>query len=102
MEIKERKVFVLLSAAGLVAILSSTASKSPTLPLFAEYLGAGSGEIGIIAAASTLVGIIVNATAGALSDVYGRRKNALIIRFLLCITSFPILTCKQVLAINNC
>ena len=45
------RVLVLLSAADLVAILSSTASKSPTLPLFAEHLGAEAGEIGLIAAA---------------------------------------------------
>ncbi len=71
---KESRVLAFLSVAGFVAILSSTASKSPTLPLFAEYLGAGPGEIGLIAAASTITGIVVNITAGTASDVYGRRE----------------------------
>ncbi|RLF22589.1 MAG: hypothetical protein DRM97_05555 [Thermoprotei archaeon] len=68
------KPLTLLSIAGLVAILSSTASKSPTLPLFAEYLGASPSEIGLIAAASTITGVLVNITAGTLSDLYGRRR----------------------------
>jgi len=49
-------------------------SKSPTLPLFAKKLGVSEGELGFIAAASTITGIIVNITAGALSDIYGRKK----------------------------
>lgn len=69
-----RRVLLVLSIGGFFAILSSTASKSPTLPLFAEYLGASPGEIGVIAAASTIVGIVVNVVAGTLSDIYGRRK----------------------------
>ncbi len=63
-----------LLIAGFLAILSSTASKSPTLPLFAQHLGAGPEEVGLIAATSTIVGIVVNALAGTLSDIYGRRK----------------------------
>jgi len=38
-----RKLLLALSVAGFLAILSSTASKSPTLPLFAKELGAGPG-----------------------------------------------------------
>ncbi len=68
------KAFIILSIAGLLAILSSTMSKSPTLPLFAKQLGVSEGELGFIAAASTITGIIVNITAGALSDIYGRKK----------------------------
>ena len=68
------RAFLALSISGLLAILSSTMSKSPTLPLFAQSLGLNEGEIGIVAAASTLTGIVVNFAAGALSDVYGRRK----------------------------
>ena len=80
---RKSRVLTLLSIAGLVAILSSTASKSPTLPLFAEYLGAEPGEIGIIAAASTITGIVVNITAGTLSDLYGRRKLLILSGFSL-------------------
>ena len=90
---------MLLSAAGLVAILSSTASKSPTFPLFAEHLGAEADEIGLIAAASTITGIVVNITAGTLSDLYGRRK-LLILSVFLHNSSFPILVCVEALAIN--
>ena len=68
------KAFLVLSIAGLFAILSSTMSKSPTLPLFAKQLGVSESELGFIAAASTITGIIVNITAGTLSDIYGRRK----------------------------
>ena len=82
------KILVYISVAGLVAILSSTASKSPTLPLFAEYLGAGPGEIGIIAAASTITGIVVNVTAGTLSDILGRRKLLLLSGFFFATAPF--------------
>jgi len=68
------KPFLALSSAGLLAILSSTMSKSPTLPLFAQSLGLSDAEIGVVAAASTIIGIIINFTAGALSDLYGRKK----------------------------
>ena len=71
---KFSRAFLALSASGLFAILSSTMSKSPTLPLFAESLGLSEGEIGLVAAASTITGIIVNFSAGALSDIYGRKK----------------------------
>ncbi len=83
-----RKTLPYLSIIGLFAILSSTASKSPTLPLFAEYLGASSDEIGLIAAASTITGIIVNVTAGYLSDVYGRRKLLLVSGFFFASSPF--------------
>ena len=78
---RKHSALLLLSAAGLLAILSSTASKSPMLPLFAEYLGAGPSEIGLIAAASTIIGIVVNVTAGTLSDVYGKRKPLILSGF---------------------
>ncbi len=68
------KAFLALSASGLLAILSSTMSKSPTLPLFAQSLGLSESEIGLVAAASTVTGIVVNFVAGAFSDIYGRKK----------------------------
>ena len=67
-------IFFLLSIIGFFAIMSSTASKSPTLPLYGEYLGLNSFEIGLVAAASTITGIFVNFSAGYLSDIYGRKK----------------------------
>ena len=70
--------FRLLCGAGMFAIFSSTMSKSPVLPLFAAYLGASEVEIGFIAAASTVVGILVSLPAGALSDLWGRRRVILL------------------------
>src|SRR5512140_334437 len=66
--------FLLLCGIGLFAIFSSTMSKNPALPLFARDLGATEEYIGFIAAASTVVGVLTSIPAGALSDIYGRRR----------------------------
>ncbi len=65
--------FLLLCGVGLFAIFSSTMSKSPVLPLFAEHLGARDAGLGLIAAASTYTGILLSIPAGILSDRLGRR-----------------------------
>ena len=70
---RSRGLYLIL-ALGFFAILGSTMSKSPTLPLYAKSLGLGTGEIGLVAAASTVTGIIVNFVSGFLSDVYGRKR----------------------------
>jgi len=72
------KSFFFLSVMGLFAIFSSTMSKSPTLTLFAISLGASDLEIGLIAAASTIPGIIASLPFGILSDIYGRRRVILL------------------------
>ncbi|KPU63686.1 hypothetical protein EP1X_00310 [Thermococcus sp. EP1] len=69
-----RKALYVILIAGFFAILGSTMSKSPTLPLYAQSLGLSKGEIGIIAAASTITGIFVNFASGLLSDIYGRKR----------------------------
>jgi MFS transporter, DHA1 family, multidrug resistance protein len=66
--------FLMLCGTGLFAIFSSTIAKSPALPLFARDLGASEADIGFIAAASTIVGILVSLPAGTLSDLLGRRR----------------------------
>lgn len=86
---KPRAIFVILCTVGLFAILSSTMSKNPILPLFAKHLGANEPEIGVIAAASTIPGILLSIPAGALSDVYGRRR--IIWVSLLIFSSAPLL-----------
>jgi len=53
-------------------------AKSPVLPLFAQHLGASKADIGFIAAASTIIGIVTNLPAGALSDVWGRKRVILV------------------------
>ncbi|MFX1600142.1 MAG: MFS transporter, partial [Promethearchaeota archaeon] len=78
-----RKVlyFFIISFIGFFAIFSSTMSKSPILPLFAESLIVSEFEmqfIGYVIAASTIPGILVSMFAGRLSDVYGRKKLLLI------------------------
>ena len=73
--------FLIISFIGFFAIFSSTMSKSPILPLFAESLMASEFEmqfIGYVIAASTIPGILVSVIAGRLSDMYGRKKLILI------------------------
>ena len=59
---------------GFFAIFSTTISKSPVLPLFAQSLGAGDSIIGLIAAFSPLAGILFSFPVGVLSDHLGRKK----------------------------
>jgi MFS family permease len=66
--------FVLIALIGGLAILSSTLSKTPVLPLFAHALHATPAEIGWIAMASTIPGILISYPAGALSDYLGSRR----------------------------
>lgn len=66
--------FILVALTGGLAILSSTMSKTPVLPLFAQALGASPTEIGWIVVASTIPGILVSFPAGALSDFLGKRR----------------------------
>jgi MFS family permease len=68
----------LVCVAGLFAIFSSTMAKSPVLPLYAAYLGAGPKGIGFAAAVSPLAGIIFSVPAGALADRYGNRRVLLL------------------------
>jgi MFS family permease len=70
--------FVLLCIMGGLAIFSSTMSKSPVLPLFMGALKIDVATMGFIAAASTVVGIVVSLPAGILSDIIGRRRVILI------------------------
>jgi len=70
--------FILLCIMGGLAIFSSTMSKSPVLPLFIRALDVPMGTVGFIAAASTVVGIVVSLPAGILSDIIGRRRLILI------------------------
>jgi len=80
--------FLLLCVMGLFAIFSSTMSKSPTLTLFAVSLGAPDPEIGLIAAASTIPGVLASLPFGILSDVYGRRKIILVSAFFFAVSPF--------------
>jgi len=73
--------FFTISFIGFFALFSSTMSKSPILPLFANSLITSAFElqfIGYVFAASTVPGILVSMIAGRLSDMYGRRKLILV------------------------
>jgi MFS family permease len=70
------------------AIFSSTMSKNPVLPLFTKALGASDSEIGLVAAASTIVGIVASVPAGVLSDFYGRRRVMLFAAFVFASAPF--------------
>lgn len=74
MKLEKTSFFVLVALTGGLAILSSTMSKTPVLPLFAGSLGASPAEIGWIVIASTIPGILVSFPAGALSDYLGKRR----------------------------
>ena len=65
--------FLLLCAVGGFAIFSSTIAKNPVLPILAREIGANQALIGLIAAASTVTGIVTSLPAGLLSDRAGRR-----------------------------
>lgn len=70
----DTRFFVLISLVGGLAIFSSTLSKTPVLPLFAEALKATPSEIGWIVMASTIPGVLVSYPAGVLSDRLGQRR----------------------------
>jgi len=80
--------FLLLCLTGGLAIFSSTMAKNPVLPLFIRSLGVSVGTLGFIAAASTVVGIVVSLPAGVVSDVIGRRRVILVAAFVFATAPF--------------
>ena len=71
------RYFLVICVMGAFAILSSSMSKNPVLNPFATSLGTPTDLLGIIAAASTIPGILISLPAASLSDVLGRRKMLL-------------------------
>src|SRR5512143_2669321 len=70
--------FTALCSVGFFARLSYALARSPVLPLFALYLGAGPEAIGFAVGISAVTGIFFKLPAGALSDVIGRKKTMLV------------------------
>ncbi len=66
-------IFWTLCIMGILAILSSTMSKTLLNP-FATAIGTPDDWSGFVGAASTIPGIIISLPASSLSDVYGRKK----------------------------
>ncbi|MCA1978746.1 MAG: MFS transporter [Thiobacillus sp.] len=85
----DARFFLLISLVGGFAILSSTMSKTPVLPLFAEALKATPAEIGWIVMASTIPGVLASYPAGVLSDMLGKRR--LLIASLVVFATAPFL-----------
>jgi len=73
-----KSFFLMLCVMGLFAILSSTMSKNPVLKPFATDLGAPNDFVGLVAAASTIPGVLISLPAASLSDVLGRKKILLL------------------------
>lgn len=80
--------FMILCIMGGLAIFSSTMAKNPALPLLIRSMGVPLSTVGLIAAASTIVGILVSLPAGILSDIIGRRRVILIAAFVFATAPF--------------
>jgi MFS family permease len=89
------RMIIIIGCCGALAIFSSTISKSPILPIFAKSLGATGAQIGWIASASTIPGILVSYIAGDLADRFGYKK--ILIGSLLIFASAPFIY----LLVNN-
>lgn len=87
--------FILLCIMGGLAIFSSTMAKNPALPLFIRSMGVPESTLGFIAAASTVVGIIVSLPAGILSDLIGRRRVILIAAIVFATAPFLYLVINE-------
>lgn len=88
--------FALIALVGGLAILSSTLSKTPVLPLFAKALGATPAEIGWVVMASTIPGILISFPAGALSDYLGKRRIILASLFIFASAPFLYLVVHEI------
>lgn len=70
----QARSFLLLCWVGACCFLSYNLVRMPVLALFAQSLGAGPERIGLVVSVSTLTGVLLKLPAGALSDIYGRRR----------------------------
>ncbi|MDD5757661.1 MAG: MFS transporter [Desulfobulbaceae bacterium] len=80
--------FIFLCATGLLAIFSSTISKSPVLPLFAAHLGAGPTGVGFVASISAFAGVVFSVPAGVLADRFGQKRMIVIASLLFATAPF--------------
>lgn len=86
---------MLLCIMGGLAICSSTMAKNPVLPLFIRSLDVPISTVGFVAAASTVVGIVVSLPAGILSDLIGRRRVILLAATIFATAPFLYLLVSQ-------
>jgi len=69
-----RHLHVSLCATALAVYGSYSLVRTPVLPLFARSIRLPPELIGLVVAASTITGIFLKLPAGALSDLFGRRR----------------------------
>ena len=84
-----------LCAVGFLARFSYALARTPVLPLFALYLGAGPEAIGLVVGISTVTGIFFKLPAGALSDLVGRKKTLLAGLVVFAVIPFTYLLVKS-------
>lgn len=70
-------------------------SKNPVLKPFATSLGTPLSLIGLVAAASTIPGMLISLPAASLSDIFGRRKVLLVSAFIFASAPFLYLLISQ-------
>lgn len=87
--------FTSLCTVGFFARFSYALARSPVLPLFALYLGAGPEAIGFAVGVSTVTGIFFKLPAGALSDIIGRKRAMLIGLVVFAVMPFAYLFVKD-------
>lgn len=87
--------FNALCSVGFFARLSYSLARSPVLPLFALYLGAGPEAIGFAVGISTVTGIFFKLPSGALSDVIGRKRTMLIGLVIFAVIPFTYLAVRD-------
>lgn len=90
------QAFKILCAIGLLAIFSSTISKSPTLPLLVDHLSGDQLAIGMVASISAITGILFSFPAGILSDKIGRHRMLLISGFIFATAPFLYLLAEEI------
>ncbi|MFO0751727.1 MAG: MFS transporter [Thermodesulfovibrionales bacterium] len=87
--------FTALCTVGFFARLSYALARSPVLPLFALFLGAGPEAVGLAVGISTVTGIFFKLPSGALSDVIGRKRTMLIGLTVFAVMPFSYLLVKD-------
>jgi DHA1 family multidrug resistance protein-like MFS transporter len=97
--VSARGALLRLCATGFIAYCSYAICRTPLLPLFARELGAGPALIGFVMGASTITGIVVKLPAGALSDVFGRRRLLLAGALVFATMPFTYLAVSTLLAL---
>jgi MFS family permease len=70
----DRRQYLSYCGTALAAYASYSLVRTPVLPLFARDQGLSTSMVGLIVAASTITGIFLKLPAGALSDIFGRRR----------------------------